>query len=84
MANLSYIKTRRFRWTCWLAVLWRDAATNTIRPLQTQEPASAGTHYSGPQSTSMVGKFDNRSGICASILRRGGFDVSADKAKPFS
>jgi len=71
MTNLSSIKPARFSLALLLAVLLAGCATESHQALQTQEPASAGTPYSGPQSTLMVGKFDNRSGYMRGLFSDG-------------
>ena len=71
MTNLSSIKPARFSLALLLAVLLAGCATESHQALQTQEPASAGTPYSGPQSTIMVGKFDNRSGYMRGLFSDG-------------
>ena len=71
MTNLSSIKSVRISLAMLLAVLLAGCATESHQTLQTQEPASAGTPYSGPQSTIMVGKFDNRSGYMRGLFSDG-------------
>lgn len=46
-------------------------ATESHQTLQPQQVASAGTVYSGPKSTLMVGKFDNRSSYLRGLFSDG-------------
>jgi len=46
-------------------------ATESHQALQVQQVASAGTPYSGPKSTLVVGKFDNRSGYMRGLFSDG-------------
>ncbi len=46
-------------------------ATESHQALQPQQVASAGTAYSGPKSTLMVGKFDNRSSYMRGLFSDG-------------
>ncbi|MGH7308680.1 MAG: CsgG/HfaB family protein [Candidatus Rokuibacteriota bacterium] len=46
-------------------------ATESHQALQPPKPASAGTAYSGPRSTLMVGKFDNRSSYMRGLFSDG-------------
>jgi len=71
MTNLSSIKPARASLAMLLAVVLAGCATESHQTLQTQEPASAGTPYSGPQSTLVVGKFDNRSGYMRGLFSDG-------------
>jgi curli biogenesis system outer membrane secretion channel CsgG len=58
-----------------LAVLMLAAlagcATESHQALQPAKPASAGTAYTGPRSTLMVGKFDNRSSYMRGLFSDG-------------
>jgi curli biogenesis system outer membrane secretion channel CsgG len=58
-----------------LAVLMLAAlagcATESHQALQPPKPASAGTAYTGPRSTLMVGKFDNRSSYMRGLFSDG-------------
>jgi curli biogenesis system outer membrane secretion channel CsgG len=53
------------------AVSLAGCATESHRALETQKPVSAGTVYSGPKSTLMVGKFDNRSSYMRGLFSDG-------------
>jgi len=46
-------------------------ATESHQALQPPKPASAGTPYTGPRSTLMVGKFDNRSSYMRGLFSDG-------------
>ena len=46
-------------------------ATESHQALATQKPASAGTAYTGPKSTLVVGKFDNRSSYMRGLFSDG-------------
>jgi len=46
-------------------------ATESHKALATQKPASAGTVYTGPNSTLTVGKFDNRSSYMRGLFSDG-------------
>ena len=46
-------------------------ATESHRTLEVQQPASAGTVYTGPKSTVAVGKFDNRSSYLRGLFSDG-------------
>ena len=60
-----------FRCTLLLTVFLAGCATESHQALETYKPASAGTVYTGPKSTLMVGKFDNRSGYLRGLFSDG-------------
>ena len=63
--------------TMWLSALAVSAAalagcaTESHKALAPQKPASAATVYTGPKSTLMVGKFDNRSSYMRGLFSDG-------------
>src|SRR5258708_7936079 len=71
MTNLSFFKPARVSLAMLLTIVLAGCATESHQTLQTEQPASAGTPYSGPQSTLMVGKFDNRSGYMRGLFSDG-------------
>jgi len=71
MTNLSFFKPARVSLAMLLAAVLAGCATESHQTLQTEQPTSAGTPYSGPQSTLMVGKFDNRSGYMRGLFSDG-------------
>jgi curli biogenesis system outer membrane secretion channel CsgG len=54
-----------------ITVLLAGCATESHQALRPQQVASAGTVYSGPKSTLMVGKLDNRSGYMRGLFSDG-------------
>ena len=71
MTNLPSIKPARVSLAMLLTAILAGCATESHQTLKTEQPASAGTPYSGPQSTLMVGKFDNRSGYMRGLFSDG-------------
>lgn len=69
MTNLSCFKPACISLSILLALA--GCATESHQTLQTEQPASAGTPYNGPQSTLMVGKFDNRSSYMRGLFSDG-------------
>ena len=57
--------------TVFMLVALAGCATESHQALQPPKPASAGTAYSGPRSTLMVGKFDNRSSYMRGLFSDG-------------
>ncbi len=57
--------------TVFVLVAMVGCATESHQALQPPKPASAGTTYSGPRSTLMVGKFDNRSSYMRGLFSDG-------------
>jgi curli biogenesis system outer membrane secretion channel CsgG len=54
-----------------VAVLLAGCATESHRAVEPSKPASAGTVYTGPKNTLMVGRFDNRSGYLRGLFSDG-------------
>ena len=57
--------------TVFMLVALAGCATESHQALQPPKPASAGTPYTGPRSTLMVGKFDNRSSYMRGLFSDG-------------
>ena len=55
----------------WVAAGLAGCATESHQALATQKPASAGTVYTGPKSTLVVGQFDNRSSYMRGLFSDG-------------
>src|ERR1700690_3250572 len=71
MINSSSFKRARASLATLLVAVLAGCATESHQTLQTEQPASAGTPYSGPQSTLMIGKFDNRSSYMRGLFSDG-------------
>ncbi len=54
-----------------VATVLAGCATESHQAVTTQKTASAGTAYTGPRSTLVVGKFDNRSGYMRGLFSDG-------------
>ena len=57
--------------TACAALVFAGCATESHQALETHKPTSAGTPYTGPKSTLMVGKFDNRSSYMRGLFSDG-------------
>lgn len=64
-------KAARALLTTFVLVALAGCATESYQALQPPKPASAGTAYTGPRSTLMVGKFDNRSSYMRGLFSDG-------------
>ena len=69
--NLSFRKAIRALLSLLVAVALAACATESHRALEPPKPASAGTAYTGPRNTLMVGKFDNRSSYMRGLFSDG-------------
>src|SRR5947209_3531537 len=69
--NLSFRKSIRALLSLLVAVALAACATESYRALEPPKPASAGTAYTGPRNTLMVGKFDNRSSYMRGLFSDG-------------
>ena len=71
MGNPIFSKARRASLNLLVAAILAGCATESYQALEPPKPVSAGTAYTAPRSTLMVGKFDNRSSYMRGLFSDG-------------